>query len=242
MGRDRLYDREEQVILLAEEVLASDDLPAVPRERYRQMLQDYRKLLGQLKRMVKISDMVQKEMNRLNERLEELSTRDGLTGIYNRRHFDKLYTLEWRRATRSGQPLSVLMLDIDHFKLFNDHYGHGAGDDCLRRVAACLADTLRRSTESVARCGGEEFAGILSDTDAAGALKAAERVLANVRALGIPHAASPIGDWLTASLGLATMPKVTPGAPPAALLEAADRLLYEAKRAGRNRLASAILD
>ncbi|WP_219114783.1 GGDEF domain-containing protein [Janthinobacterium sp. UMAB-56] len=161
---------------------------------------------------------------------------DGLTGIANRRHFDVAIEKEMRRALRSSSPLSLLMIDIDHFKDYNDHYGHQQGDDCLIRVAAELAAMLQRPTDLLARYGGEEFAAILPDTDAAQALRMAEAIRQHAADLHIPHARTGKDvKHITVSIGIATQqPQQTLTI--SALIGAADRALYLAKGAGRNRV------
>ena len=178
-------------------------------------------------------------LQQANRHLERLSAIDGLTGIANRRRFEAAFDAEWRRAGRSGTPLSVVMVDLDHFKAFNDTYGHQGGDDCLRRVATVLARGLERAGDLVARYGGEEFIVILAAAGAAAAARTAEHLRAEVERLGIPHAGSPSGV-VTVSLGVATARRAQGrrGISPEALLAAADRALYEAKRAGRNRVIS----
>jgi diguanylate cyclase (GGDEF)-like protein/PAS domain S-box-containing protein len=163
---------------------------------------------------------------------------DGLTGIANRRRLDAELEREWRRCNRSRAPLSLVLLDIDAFKSFNDMYGHPAGDDCLRRVAAALADVPRRAADLVARYGGEEFAMVLPDLDAAGALQLAEAARACIEALAIAHAGSAAAPVVTVSAGAATRYPGRGGSA-AALLAAADRALYLAKRKGRNRVQAA---
>ncbi|HZE97974.1 MAG TPA: diguanylate cyclase [Planctomycetota bacterium] len=166
--------------------------------------------------------------------LQRLSALDGLTGITNRGRFDELYASEWKRTARDAGSLSVIMIDIDHFKRYNDHYGHLAGDDCLKRVAWSLRDAVSRPGDSVARYGGEEFVALLPRTDAAGAKTVAEAMRRAVAALGLEHAASSAGRHVSISLGVAT---VEPGdaTTTALLLAAADEALYEAKSGGRNR-------
>ncbi|MBF0284462.1 MAG: diguanylate cyclase [Magnetococcales bacterium] len=165
--------------------------------------------------------------------LESLASLDGLTNIPNRRRFDEALTLEWKRCSRSGTPLTVVMMDIDHFKAFNDRYGHGAGDLCLRQVAAALTEHLNRPGDMAARYGGEEFAAILPDTEQDGAQLIGERLRLAVESLAIPHGASNTSDRVTLSVGFAS------GVPSMSgrmedFLAAADRMLYEAKEAGRN--------
>ncbi|MGK5064256.1 diguanylate cyclase [Janthinobacterium sp. LB3P112] len=161
---------------------------------------------------------------------------DGLTGIANRRHFDVAIEREMRRAMRTSSPLSLLMIDIDHFKDYNDHYGHQQGDDCLIRVAAELAAMLQRPTDLLARYGGEEFAAILPDTDAAQALRMAEAIRQHAADLRIAHAKTGNAvKHITVSIGIATRQPQQP-LTISALIGAADRALYLAKGAGRNRV------
>ena len=172
-----------------------------------------------------------------NRQLTELTVTDALTGLANRRHFDLALVEEWARAQRSGQPLALLMVDVDFFKPYNDHYGHQAGDDCLRRVAHFLRGAARRAGDLVARYGGEEFAVVAADTDLAAALSLAEAMRATVAAAAIPHAVTPVaGGMATVSIGVAvTVPKF--GETPERLLLRADAALYLAKSQGRNRVA-----
>ena len=163
---------------------------------------------------------------------------DGLTGIANRRHFDVAMEKEHRRAKRGGTPLSLLMIDIDHFKAYNDHYGHQKGDQCLIQVAAALAGMLKRPCDLMARYGGEEFAMILPETDVEQATLMAETIRARAHELAIPHERSGTDlRQVTVSIGIATQKVETP-VDLEALIGAADRALYQAKRAGRNRIAA----
>ena len=171
-----------------------------------------------------------------NHRLKTLVAHDALTGLASRREFDRALARELRRALRSHQPLALVLVDLDHFKRYNDHYGHPAGDSCLQAVARSLRASIQREGDLAARYGGEEFALLLPATDAAGATRVAERLLAEVEALALPHAASPAGI-VTLSLGLAALqPTVASPDAAARLLQAADDALYQAKRAGRSRL------
>lgn len=175
-----------------------------------------------------------------SEQLRSLAHLDGLTGIANRRAFDATLAAEWRRCMRSRSAVSVILIDIDFFKLYNDHYGHPIGDEALKSVAAALKDRLRRSHDMVARYGGEEFACILPETPADGAHGKAVELEAAIRALGILHAKSPVAPVLTISLGAATM---VPAENDhfSELLAQADRQLYTAKNAGRGRVQSSYL-
>ena len=175
----------------------------------------------------------QRRLEQKNFELLQMSNVDGLTGVSNRRHLDALLEQVWAHAQRSRSSVSVIMLDIDYFKPFNDSYGHLAGDDCLRAVAITLREQLPRSTDFVARYGGEEFAVVLGATDIDGAIRVAEKLLAAVDGLGIEHRTSPIAPHVTISLGVAsTVPQ--PGQDSKELIAQADVALYAAKGRGRH--------
>lgn len=173
------------------------------------------------------------ELKRYRDSLKALSMVDGLTSIPNRRQLDEALDNEWRRARRNQTPLSVLMMDIDYFKAYNDHYGHLAGDDCLRQLARGLSDVVRRPADLVARYGGEEFVFLLPDTGAGGAINAANRVQEKVKLLNIPHAYSSVANHVTLSIGVATMVP-TDKQTVIDLIKQADECLYDAKQSGRN--------
>lgn len=172
-----------------------------------------------------------------NQELVRLSARDGLTGIANRRLFDEYIAREWRRARRNSTSMALLMCDVDHFKAYNDSYGHQAGDDCLRRVAEAIQHCMERAADIAARYGGEEFAVILPETQIGGAVFMAEKIRHAIHALHIPHAASSLGQ-ITLSIGIAAF---SPGEndEPERLIETADRALYHAKHDGRDRVCRA---
>jgi len=174
-------------------------------------------------------------LKRANELLARQSTTDGLTGVGNRRLFDQALQQEWLRSARSGQPLAILLVDIDHFKQYNDRYGHVAGDDALRRVATLLRSCVGRGGESVCRYGGEEFVVLLVDTDLAGAQVVAQRCLDSLRLAAIEHEASPVRPTLSLSIGVAARLGHSQVAAQS-LLEAADAALYKAKQGGRARM------
>jgi diguanylate cyclase (GGDEF)-like protein len=177
------------------------------------------------------------ELKRYRDLLEKLSTTDGLTGIPNRRQFDQFLEREWRRAYRNQFNLSLIMMDIDFFKHYNDLYGHVAGDDCLRQVAQALNRTICRPADLVARYGGEEFVCVLPETDLPGAIWMAKQMQENVLALKIPHQSSHVADYVSLSLGAAGMiPEA--GQSAISLIEQADIKLYEAKHNGRNLVRS----
>ncbi len=184
---------------------------------------------------IRMSDMrtLARTVNAMAQILEKLALTDSLTAIANRRQFDAVVAGEMKRSTRMRKGLALLLIDVDKFKDYNDHYGHGAGDLCLKRIAAALQNTVRRPSDLVARYGGEEFVVLLPDTDAAGARAVAQALLAAVRDLDIAHAAWG-RDIVTISIGFAV--SHSPGAiEPARLIEQADQALYAAKQAGRDR-------
>ena len=180
------------------------------------------------------------KQKRTSELWETVSRTDSLTGIANRRYFDERMSQEYSRHSRTGNHLSLIMLDIDHFKMFNDTYGHIKGDACLKKVAQAIQTRVNRSTDLVARYGGEEFACILPDTNNHAALMIAERIRQAILDLNIPHTTSPVESRVTASLGVVTA-KCYHKADLSKLIEFADQQLYIAKEGGRNKLVSANL-
>ncbi len=190
--------------------------------------------IDELETMQQALNAANAQLLEANMELGRIAQQDGLTGVANRRAFDSRLAHEWARAARSGDTLAILMLDVDHFKKYNDGYGHQLGDDCLKRVAAILRQAPERPGDFVARYGGEEFVILLPGTDAPGARRVAERIRDGLIAAGIPHAFSPTAPHVTTSIGIAVMrPRV--GADPARLVAAADEALYAAKDAGRDR-------
>ena len=171
----------------------------------------------------------------LQRELELLSYRDSLTGVANRRMFDTVYPVEWEKARESGHPLSLVIIDIDYFKQYNDHYGHVQGDECLRRVAQAIDAAASHPGELCARLGGEEFVLLLPGTDREAARNTAERCRKLLAAEEIPHARSGVGRLVTVSMGIGT---IIPEAQddPKVFLDRIDRRLYQAKSAGRDRL------
>lgn len=166
--------------------------------------------------------------------LDTLAHKDGLTGLHNRRYFDEQFAIEVARHRRQGAALGVALVDVDHFKLYNDQYGHQLGDECLRAVAQALAQCTRRPGELVARYGGEEFVVLLPNSSEDEVRRYGDWICAHVAGLKLPHAASPLAPHVTISVGLCSLAPDTEDEP-ATLLEVADKALYEAKRAGRNR-------
>ena len=175
------------------------------------------------------------QLVRQRRMLEHLANVDGLTELANRRRFDEVYAVEWQRARRTGQPLSLALLDVDCFKQFNDLYGHPAGDRALRAIARAAGSHMRRPADLAARYGGEELVLLMPDTDASQAVHVATTILEAVALLAIAHAGSSAAPWVTASVGGATFAPAG-GEAACALFEAADRHLYRAKQEGRNRV------
>jgi diguanylate cyclase (GGDEF)-like protein/PAS domain S-box-containing protein len=170
-----------------------------------------------------------------NKQLQQLAIMDGLTRIPNRRRFDEYLANEWSRMKRDRKPISLILCDIDFFKLYNDNYGHQEGDGCLQAVAKAIHESAKRPADLAARYGGEEFAMILPDTDMAGAIHIAQKVCRAVAALRIPHEYSTINKYITLSLGVSTaIPSL--GKSPENLIQEADNALYKAKEQGRNRV------
>lgn len=188
---------------------------------------------AKIRAMERIAEM-RDQLSRLNSELEALSQLDSLTHIYNRRTFNELAQQQWALAKRHQQPISALMIDVDHFKLFNDHYGHPAGDTCLKKVTQAIKSCLHRTTDILGRYGGEEFIVLLPETDAKGAMCVAQSIGEAINALQLRHDVSPTASFVTASLGGATCLRTT-GHDLEELIKNADRALYKAKRAGRNR-------
>jgi len=178
----------------------------------------------------------QRQLMEMNFELQRMTNVDGLTGLSNRRYFDECLDAEWKRSVRGQSSLSILMVDIDFFKQYNDTYGHLAGDEVLQKVADILRKTTGRSTDLTARFGGEEFILMLPITDLDGAKIMADKARQEVEALQIPHSSSSVGEFLTVSIGCASMiPQRTQS--PFNLVDAADTALYEAKRAGKNQVS-----
>lgn len=165
-----------------------------------------------------------------------LATYDSLTQIANRRRFDDYLEQQWKQMARERSPLAILLCDIDHFKEYNDTYGHLAGDDCLKQVAQTLSRSLKRPSDLVARYGGEEFAVILPQTNLEGALKVAELMQMAIQQLQVPHTQSPVTSHITLSIGVASTTPL-PQNPATTLLDMADNALYLAKQRGRNQIA-----
>ncbi|WP_105199586.1 MULTISPECIES: diguanylate cyclase [unclassified Pseudoalteromonas] len=172
-----------------------------------------------------------------NDLLEMLASIDGLTEIPNRRYFDEHFAREWRRSVRAGLPLSVLLIDIDYFKRYNDCYGHQQGDECLKKVASALVNNCQRGSDFIARYGGEEFVAVLPGSEEDTAMALANKLCRVIRELNIPHIDSPIAEHITISIGATTFNGDNDDNCEMALIENADRGMYQAKQDGRNSAA-----
>ena len=196
-------------------------------------VRDLRRRSAQLKAQVKERT---RQLEDANRTLERLASTDPLTGLTNRRRFQVALGREWRRSVRSSSPISIVVLDIDRFKAYNDTYGHQQGDHCLRGVAEALRDVVRRAGDLVSRYGGEEFAALLPDVDRRHALAMAERFRSAVERLELEHEASDITSHVTISAGVATLVPSNESSPDA-LVHLADEALYRAKSSGRNQVS-----
>ena len=196
---------------------------------------------SKIKAMQRLLDMraalveTTRKLDAVNQELQRLSDLDGLTGIPNRRRFEETVQIEWRRSARAASALSLAMIDVDSFKEYNDHYGHLAGDECLRKIATALQRTLLRPGDLLARYGGEEFVAILPVTPLSGGLIIGQQLREAVIALGLPHEKSAAEPRVTVSVGIATIVPDYAGTP-AMLVAAADEMLYRAKHNGRNQV------
>lgn len=224
------------------EVGASDYLVKIPAkiELLARVRAQSRMFLTRLERdeAYRALEAVKEQLELNNRELARLSSQDGLTGLANRRRFDEVLDKECRRAKREQAALSLLMIDVDFFKKYNDAYGHQAGDECLRRIATVLTEVTRRPGDVAARYGGEEFALVLPHTGDEGARVVADALRGAVAALSLPHSGSSVAPHVTLSVGIVT---ATPGhaLSPEQLIERADAALYQSKREGRNRSSTA---
>jgi diguanylate cyclase (GGDEF)-like protein len=205
---------------------------SILRQRVKNMVQQSQ----QLKDKFKIAEELQQD----NQNLKILATLDSLTKLYNRRGFEQYLQQEWDLMQRICAPLSLIMCDIDFFKNYNDTYGHPAGDRCLIKVGAAMRNAVRRSSDLVARYGGEEFVVVLPNTDAMGAVYVAENIRTAIKALQIHHSSSVVGEYVSMSLGVATVIP-NPSNDISEAIDASDRALYEAKAQGRDRVIVAVV-
>lgn len=222
------------VLTLAE--LDETELPALTAELKPLITTEESKQLKTLRVLHRLIETSAKEIETINHKLSEMAHEDGLTGLFNRRYFDRQLAAEFKRAQRSEEPLSLILIDVDAFKLYNDTYGHVKGDSCLRAVAAVLKEMPQRPSDFVSRYGGEEFICVLPNTDFDGAMLLAEKIRQDVSNLSIPHLTSVVSNHLTVSIGVQTVEKVTQQNTLESIVAMCDQQLYAAKMNGRNRV------
>lgn len=229
-----IFEIERQVILEAEQLIQSKEFTAAEDEdRYRKLLNEYQKLLKQMRTMVRMSDIMQSKLNTMSSELEKLSQIDGLTGLINRRFFNEIYQREWQNSIAKGTALGAMMIDIDYFKVYNDTFGHLAGDVCLQKMANSIEEATKEYNAFVGRFGGEEFVLLLPDTDIEQCTEVAQKIMDNITRMNIPGAVKTTGGNVTVSIGIALMnPEMDMKLE--SLINTADQALYRAKKDGRN--------
>jgi diguanylate cyclase (GGDEF)-like protein len=204
-------------------------------KRFKRLAKEYGRLLKQLRRITKVNDKTTGALNTKKEELQGKVNVDAMTGIYNRRYFENSLSTLKESLSISGGRMSILMMDVDFFKKYNDTYGHVEGDECLKTIASTLQNTLQRGDDFVARYGGEEFVIVLPNTDESGARNIADKVLQNIRAVKIPHEKNDEnGSIVTISIGITTV-NPTEAQDEMEYVKRADEALYAAKSGGRNR-------
>ena len=229
-----IFELEDKVILEAEGHIQTKEFAlAEDEDRYEKLLHEYKRLLRQMRTMVRMSDIMQSKLNTMSGELEKLSQIDGLTGLYNRRFFNEIYQKEWRKAITEGTELGALMIDIDYFKVYNDTFGHLAGDVCLQKIARSIEETIKESNAFVARFGGEEFVLLLPDTNMEQCTGLAQTIIDQLALLNIPGAIKTTDGTVTISIGIGLM-KPTEETKLETLINVADQALYRAKKDGRN--------
>lgn len=229
-----IFELEREVIQEAESLLHLKTFSSEEDEdRYKKLLKAYKRLLKQMQTMVKMSDIMQSKLNSMSSELEKLSQIDGLTGLYNRRFFNEIYLREWKKSVAAGTTLGAMMIDIDYFKVYNDTYGHLAGDECLRKIAGSIGQTVEDLDVHVGRFGGEEFILLLPGADVGKCSEIAQKIMDDIAELSIPSAVKTIGGYVTVSVGIGL---ITPleDTKPESLINVADQALYRAKKDGRN--------
>jgi len=229
-----LFEKERQVVEKARQALgAPEPGDAVPAASFQELLAEYELLLGRAGRVADLANQVQMDLEAAMSQVAQLSQVDGLTGTLNRRAFEKLLSRDWAQAQREGTPVSLLVVNVDNFRAYNDIYGSLTADDCLKSVAQAVMRSLYREVDAMGRMEGDTFAALLPGADAHGAAVVAGRMLEEVAGLAIPHLESPHGGLVTVSIGYST---VTPtrGDAPLVLVRLAQAALGDAKTQGRN--------
>lgn len=231
-----LFDQEQVILDEAKCYLESiKNEPYCDKEIFSNLVTEYSRILKLMRRVTRVSDRIALELNTTKIKLLDTVQYDGLTGIYNRRYLDDELQKDVESCAKTQDSLGILMLDVDHFKLFNDTYGHGAGDDCLRKIAHALEESQKDKEGFVARYGGEEFIIVLPGADKVQLRKAADAAIKSVRALGIPHEKNIGRGLVTVSIGGTCVRCVKEGGEEAYLCNA-DEALYHSKKTGRDRV------
>ncbi len=234
IGKCLFFSQTMTVLTLAELSTAENYAPDAPLASL--MTEAESKQLKTLRVLHRLVETTTKEIEMINHQLTEMAHQDSLTGLFNRRYFDQQFTAEWLDAEKSGQPFSLILVDVDEFKLYNDTYGHVKGDSCLRALAVVLKEVPQQSADFVARYGGEEFICILPNTNFEQAMRLAEQIQQQVNNLSIPHLASTTSTHVTVSIGVQTVETITQAKTPELILTICDEQLYAAKANGRNRI------
>lgn len=238
---DLTFIEEEELIIKFQNNLKSGIIETkTDRELYEEILEEYKALLDQTKRIIKISDLMEGKLSKVRYTLDKESKIDFLTGLYNRRSFNEYFLKQWKNAKKSKVQLSVLMIDIDKFKDYNDFYGHLEGDNCLEIVSGEIKRVVPREKDIVARYGGEEFIVVIPDGNVDEAVEIAEKIRVSIENLGIPHKGFSKFGAVTVSIGVSTTTP-TEDRVPEDLIELADKSLYRAKENGRNQVISRTL-
>ena len=232
-----IFVKEEEVIKNSVLILESNIIEnEKDKELYSDLVKEYKELLEQMKRMVKVSDIIENKLNCVRLSIEEISKIDFLTNIYNRRYFNEAIIDEWKNCKKNREYLSVIMIDVDKFKAYNDTYGHIKGDKCLQSISAVIKDTIQESKNIVSRYGGEEFIVLIPNKDLDKAKYIAENIRENIEKLGILHEGSKEYRIVTVSIGIAA--NIPNGKlSPEKLINMADEALYRAKSSGRNKVS-----
>ncbi|KZL92523.1 GGDEF domain-containing protein [Clostridium magnum] len=231
---NNIFSKEENIISNAEKLISLKHFKSIEDEvNYTNLLNEYKELLKQMMKMIKMSDKTQLDLKTISDNFEIISQIDVLTGLYNRRYFNEAYDREWKNSILVKTPISLVMIDVDYFKKYNDTYGHLKGDECLAAIAKEVKQSTRKSRDIVSRFGGEEFIMILPETDINSAVLLAKELLKAVKDLNIAHESSPIDKRITLSIGVASM-IANENVNMDIFLKMADDALYEAKNNGRN--------
>lgn len=231
-----IFIKEEEILKDSVSILESNTIETdKDRELYKVLVGEYKELLEQMKRMIKVSDIMENKLNLIRRSIGEISKLDFLTNMYNRRHFDKVLTEEWRKNENGNSSIAILMIDIDKFKEYNDKYGHVEGDKCLQRISTLIKNAFDQSDSIASRYGGEEFIALISNSDLQNAQYIADNIRKDIEKLNILHESSEFGR-VTVSIGVATgMPNIK--SQPEKLIIMADQALYRAKSSGRNKIS-----